>query len=114
MSVAGDDDGAGPTTESQAPEAAAMGELKRQLRICNRRGLHARAAAKFVATASKFDAEVLVTKDGSVVTGTSIMGLMMLAAAKGTVIDVTVTGNEAEAALAALEELVGNRFNEDE
>ncbi|MCF4166186.1 HPr family phosphocarrier protein [Zavarzinia compransoris] len=86
----------------------------RQLKICNRRGLHARAAAKFVTTASRFDAEVLVTKDGAVVTGTSIMGLMMLAAAKGTTIDVSATGPEAEAALTALAELVDNRFNEDE
>lgn len=86
----------------------------RTLKICNRRGLHARAAAKFVSTATRFDAEVRVSKDGTTVTGTSIMGLMMLAAAIGTSIDVTATGREARDALDAIEELIANRFNEDE
>lgn len=86
----------------------------RHLKICNRRGLHARAAAKFVSTASRFDAEVKVTKDGSTVTGTSIMGLMMLAAAIGTTIEVTATGREATQALDALADLIANRFNEEE
>ncbi|MFA5121429.1 HPr family phosphocarrier protein [Zavarzinia sp.] len=97
---------------SEAEPSAAVGP--RTLKICNRRGLHARAAAKFVATAGRFDAELKVTKDGSTVTGTSIMGLMMLAAALGTTIDVSATGPEAEAALDAIGELVANRFNEEE
>ncbi len=90
------------------------GDNPRVLKICNKRGLHARAAAKFVSTASRFDAEVKVTKDGTTVTGTSIMGLMMLAAAIGTCIEVGATGREADAALDAIGDLVANRFNEEE
>ncbi len=82
------------------------------LTICNQRGLHARAAAKFVNLAGDFDAEVTVTKDGTSVTGTSIMGLMMLAAAKGTSIQVEAEGLQAEDALAALSTLVANGFDE--
>lgn len=85
----------------------------RRLEICNSRGLHARAAAKFVQTAERFDATVTVAKDGQNVCGTSIMGLMMLAAAKGTFIDVQADGPEADAALAALETLVAGRFDEE-
>ncbi|MFZ2869735.1 HPr family phosphocarrier protein [Zavarzinia sp.] len=90
------------------------GDNPRVLKICNKRGLHARAAAKFVSTASRFDAEVKVTKDGTTVTGTSIMGLMMLAAAIGTCIEVSATGRDADAALDAIGDLVANRFNEEE
>lgn len=84
------------------------------LPIINLRGLHARASAKFVQTVEKFDCEVVVTKDGQSVGGLSIMGLMMLAAAKGTSIHVAVSGAEAQAAMEALTHLVGNRFGEDE
>lgn len=84
----------------------------RIMKICNKRGLHARASAKFVQVASEFDAEVIVSKDGHVVGGTSIMGLMMLAAANGSEIHVSVTGNDASQALRALEQLVENRFGE--
>ncbi|WP_439545963.1 HPr family phosphocarrier protein [Sandarakinorhabdus sp.] len=81
--------------------------------ICNRRGLHARASAKFVTLASSFDAEVTVSHDGASVTGTSIMGLMMLAAAIGDEIEISATGREAEAALAKLVGLVQDKFGED-
>lgn len=83
------------------------------LAITNRRGLHARASARFVTTASRFDATVTVIKDGSEVLGTSIMGLMMLAAAQGDSIEVRAEGPQAEAALAALVDLVETRFGED-
>ncbi|WP_425407243.1 HPr family phosphocarrier protein [Hwanghaeella sp.] len=82
------------------------------LTICNQRGLHARAAAKFVKLAGDYDAEVTVTKDGTSVTGTSIMGLMMLAAAKGTSIRVEAEGPQADDALQALSGLVAGGFDE--
>jgi phosphocarrier protein len=81
--------------------------------ITNRRGLHARASAKFVTVASSFDAEVTVSHDGSSVTGTSIMGLMMLAAAMGDTITISATGPEAEAAVSKLVGLVLDKFGED-
>lgn len=81
--------------------------------ITNRRGLHARASAKFVTVASSFDAEVKVSHDGSSVTGTSIMGLMMLAAAMGESIAISATGPEAEAAVSKLVGLVLDKFGED-
>ncbi|OYU16330.1 MAG: HPr family phosphocarrier protein [Alphaproteobacteria bacterium PA4] len=81
--------------------------------ITNKRGLHARASAKFVTLASGFDAEVTVSHDGSSVTGTSIMGLMMLAAAMGDAIAISATGPEAEAAVAKLQGLVLDKFGED-
>jgi phosphocarrier protein len=81
--------------------------------ISNRRGLHARASAKFVTLASSFDAEVTVSHDGASVTGTSIMGLMMLAAAMGDDIEISATGREAEAALSKLVGLVTDKFGED-
>lgn len=89
-------------------------ETVRILKICNKRGLHARASAKFVRLVEEFDAQVMVSKDGHVVGGTSIMGLMMLAAAKGSEIHVSVSGLEAEKALHALEQLVDDRFGESE
>ncbi|WP_273461919.1 HPr family phosphocarrier protein [Sandarakinorhabdus limnophila] len=81
--------------------------------ITNRRGLHARASAKFVTVASSFDAEVTISHDGSSVTGTSIMGLMMLAAAIGDSITISATGPEAEAAVSKLVGLVLDKFGED-
>lgn len=83
------------------------------LAIRNQRGLHARASAKFVRVASQFEAEVTVSKDGACVPGTSIMGLMMLAAAAGDEIEVSASGPDASAALAALRELVAAKFGED-
>jgi phosphocarrier protein len=85
-----------------------------RVEIINKRGLHARASAKFVKTASAFEAEVRVSKDGAEVDARSIMGLMMLAASPGCCIDIAAEGAEADAALAALVALVANRFDEDE
>lgn len=89
-------------------------ELVRQLAIVNRKGLHARASAKFVQCAEKFDAVVTVTRCGETVGGTSIMGLLTLAAAQGTSITVGASGNEAIAALDALEHLIGSGFGEED
>ena len=90
-----------------------MTALSRELRIENQRGLHARASAKFVSLASQLDAVIEVEKDGSRVCGTSIMGLMMLGAAKGDSITLHVEGDYAEQALEKLVELVESRFGED-
>ena len=81
--------------------------------IVNKRGLHARASARFVETVEQFDAEVTTTRDGMSVGGLSIMGLLMLAASQGTTIAVSAAGPDAEAVLDALQELVANRFGED-
>jgi phosphocarrier protein len=86
---------------------------RRIVEICNERGLHARASAKFVKMASGFDAEVTVSKDGHTVDARSIMGLMMLAAGPGAQIEIAAEGAEAEAAVAALSDLVSCRFDED-
>ncbi len=80
--------------------------------IVNKRGLHARASAKFVKLAETFDAEVLVEKDGETVNGTSIMGLMMLTASIGTSIQISAKGSDAEAAVTALAALVTDGFGE--
>lgn len=88
--------------------------IKKTLTISNARGLHARASAKFVQCVEQFDAEVRVTREGQTVGGTSIMGLMMLAAATGCTIDVEVEGPEAEASLTALEALIDDKFGEGE
>jgi phosphocarrier protein len=85
----------------------------RTVTIRNKRGLHARASAKFVTLATSFDATVEVSKDGSSVCGTSIMGLMMLAAAPGDDVVITGTGLGAEQAVAALAKLVEDKFGED-
>lgn len=85
----------------------------RIVRIVNTKGLHARASAKFVQCTAKFDATVTVTKDGSTVTGTSIMGLMMLGAGIGSELTVAAKGREAHEALNALEALIANKFGED-
>ena len=83
------------------------------VQITNRRGLHARASAKFVTLASQYDATVTVSKDGSDVLGTSIMGVMMLAAGMGESIEVRAEGLQADEALTALVELVKGKFGED-
>jgi phosphocarrier protein len=88
--------------------------IVRKLEIVNKKGLHARASAKFVQTVEKFDANVKVTRAGETVGGTSIMGLMMLAAGTGTTITVECTGNEATAAMDAIAQLVESRFGEEE
>lgn len=81
--------------------------------ICNTRGLHARASAKFVKLASTFDAEVHVTRDGVTVNALSIMGLLMLGAGNGCTIDISAEGADAEAAVAGLVDLVARKFDED-
>lgn len=88
--------------------------LVRTLRIVNKRGLHARASAKFVQCVERFDADVTVMKDGFKVGATSIMGLMMLAAANGSDIEVAASGTQAEQALDALASLVAEKFGEGE
>jgi phosphocarrier protein HPr len=90
------------------------GAIVRKLAICNRKGLHARASAKFVQTVEKFDADVRVMRGGETVGGTSIMGLMMLAAAPGTCITVEATGPEAAGVVDALTALIDSRFGEDD
>ena len=86
----------------------------REVEIVNKKGLHARASAKFVQTAEQFNAAIIVTRGHETVGGTSIMGLMMLAAATGTTITVHATGKQAAAAVDALVALVSNRFGEEE
>lgn len=87
--------------------------MTRTLTIVNVKGLHARASAKLVELVEDFDAEAVVSKDGMDVTGDSIMGLLMLAAARGTTIDVTTSGADAESLADAIEALVADRFGED-
>lgn len=90
-----------------------MATLVREMPIVNQRGLHARASAKFVKCAESFDASITVSRDGQSVPGTSIMGLMMLAASLGTSISVEVSGPQAQAAMEALSSLVANKFDEE-
>lgn len=84
-----------------------------ELEIQNRKGLHARAAAAFVKTIEDMDVKVEVERLGQIVSGNSIMGLMMLAAAKGTTVKISAVGNEAEKALNALTTLINNKFGEE-
>ena len=104
---------AGDDTASK-DAARAGSRVVKQLEICNKKGLHARASAKFVQTVEKYDAEVTVRRGTESVGGTSIMGLMMLAAGTGTVITVEASGPEAAAVIDALADLVSCRFTEDE
>ncbi|MFN3728029.1 MAG: HPr family phosphocarrier protein [Allosphingosinicella sp.] len=90
-----------------------MSAVSRTVAVTNKRGLHARASAKFVTLAASLPAQIEVEKDGSKVCGTSIMGLMMLGAAKGDTIVISAAGDGAEAALDALAELVEARFGEE-
>lgn len=87
--------------------------MTRVLTIVNEKGLHARASAKLVELVEGFDAEAEVSKDGMSATGDSIMGLLMLAASRGSKITVTTKGPEAEALADAIEALVADRFGED-
>ncbi|MBX4869223.1 MULTISPECIES: HPr family phosphocarrier protein [Rhizobium] len=90
-----------------------MTSLSRELLIINKRGLHARASAKFVQMVETFDAAITVSKDGMTVGGTSIMGLMMLAASPGSSVVVSASGSQAEEALEALDQLIQNKFGEE-
>lgn len=87
--------------------------LTLSLTIANKKGLHARASAKFVQLAESYEAEILVTKQGETVQATSIMGLMMLGAGLGSTIALSASGPQAEAALAALAQLVEDKFGEE-
>src|SRR5579872_3824760 len=98
---------------NQAGPGVPADAISRELLIINKRGLHARASAKFVQTVERFNAEVWVTRGHETVGGNSIMGLMMLSAAPGTTIVVSVAGPEAQAALEAITELVASKFNEE-
>ncbi len=89
------------------------GQLRRVVTICNKRGLHARAAARFVKLVWQFDAEIQVAKNGAAVSGRSIMGLMMLAAGPGTPIELRASGKDAERALQALSDLICGGFDEE-
>ena len=88
--------------------------LRQEITIINKLGLHARAAAKFVSCASAFSSKIMVGQDGNLVDGKSIMSIMMLAAGKGTVLDLEVDGSDEQEALDALVTLIENRFDEDE
>ena len=92
---------------------ASPGPIKRNLAIANKRGLHARAAAKFVRTAGQYDASVRVGFKGQEVSGLSIMGLMMLAAGVGSAIELTCSGRQAMEAMVALSALVEGKFGEE-
>lgn len=94
--------------------AAAPGAITREFPIINKRGLHARASAKFVQMAEKFDARIQVTRCGETVGGDSIMGLLMLAAGPGTTIQVSATGPQAKEAVEALGNLLATKFGEEE
>ena len=106
-------DDAAPSGRAGTDAPSPGGSLVREIPITNKRGLHARASAKFVQTVEQFNAEVSVTRNGETVGGTSIMGLMMLSAGPGTSIVVSATGPEAESAMAAIADLVGQKFNEE-
>jgi len=102
------------TDEPCPPAPVPAGALIRELRIVNRKGLHARATAKFVQCAEAFESAIQVTRCGETVGGTSIMGILTLGAGIGTTITVTAVGPDARAAIDALDALVANRFGEDE
>ena len=105
------DDAASP--EHDPGPSVPSGAVSREIPIINKRGLHARASAKFVQMVERFNAEVWVTRGGETVGGTSIMGLMMLSAGPGTTIVVSAIGPEAQAAVDAITELVASKFNEE-
>jgi phosphocarrier protein HPr len=98
---------------SRSDAEGSNGYASAQVLVRNIKGLHARASAKFVKLAETFDAHVMVTREGHSVGATSIMGLMMLAASPGSVLDLTAEGPDAEAALAALSALVADGFGEE-
>lgn len=100
--------------EPCADDTFPAGAVVKVLPIINKKGLHARASAKFVQCAERFTSAISVHRCGETVGGTSIMGLLTLAAAKGTNITVAAVGEDADAALVAISELLANRFGEDE
>jgi phosphocarrier protein HPr len=106
-------DEASPNDSAPAPDSSLPDAISREIPIINKRGLHARASAKFVQMVERFTADVTVTRAGETVGGTSIMGLMMLSAGIGTSIVISATGPQAQAAIDALTELVGSKFGEE-
>jgi phosphocarrier protein HPr len=105
-------DESGGDREPRGEHSPRQDPVVRVLEIVNKKGLHARASAKFVQTVERFDVHVRVTRGSETVGGTSIMGLMMLAAAPGTTITVEASGNEASAAMEAITKLVASGFGE--
>jgi phosphocarrier protein HPr len=101
-------------TEECPEQPTRPGAVVRVIRIVNEKGLHARASAKFVQMVEKFEADVRVMRGGESVGGTSIMGLMSLAAARGTEVTVDAIGKDAEAVVAAIDSLVSSKFGEEE
>jgi phosphocarrier protein len=102
-----------PSDETASSSDQADGEFRRTATITNQRGLHARASAKFVKLVATFDAEITVRRGDSVVSGESIMGLMMLAAGPGTTVELRARGNQAADAMAALLDLINRKFDEE-
>ena len=103
----------GPARDGNPADEHAVA-VTRDVEIINKKGLHARASAKFVQTAEQFDAAIIVTRGHETVGGTSIMGLMMLAAGPGVTITIQATGKQAQTAVDTLSALVENRFGEEE
>jgi phosphocarrier protein len=101
-----------PHTDSETPKQTGASQCSKEFVILNELGIHARPASKFASTANRFKSDITVEKDGETVNGKSILGLMMLAAGKGTAIKITAKGADAEAAVQALEELIKHKFNE--
>jgi phosphocarrier protein HPr len=106
-------DGDDASAENIPGAAVPQGAVSKDVLIINKRGLHARASAKFVQMVERFTSEVWVTRGSETVGGRSIMGLMMLAAGPGTTIKVSAIGPDAEAAIKAITELVESKFNEE-
>ena len=104
----------GPAPADDTPPDTADTIVSRDLPIRNKKGLHARASARFVEVVGRFDAAVLVERDGEEVSGNDLLGLLMLAASQGTTISVSATGPEAEAVVDALDALTLERFGEGE
>ncbi|WP_294640719.1 HPr family phosphocarrier protein [uncultured Aureimonas sp.] len=100
-------------SESSHAGSPSAGPIEQTMTIVNRKGLHARASAKFVQLAEQFDCDITISREGLSVGGQSIMGLMMLAAGQGTTIDVRAEGHDADKAVAAISALVADRFGED-
>ena len=100
-------------TRASQPEVVVM-ELKKQITIINKLGLHARAASKLVATASRFRSQVQIDRNGQLADAKSIMSVLMLAASNGTTLNIIVSGDDAETALHHIETLINDRFGEEE
>jgi len=107
-------DKSSPSEDCPPDPSRPEGALVRELRLTNKKGLHARASARFVQIVQQFNAEVKVERCGETAGGDSIMSLLMLAAPLGSTLTVSATGKEAEAALDAIQQLLADRFGEEE